>query len=103
MVAATLFHIQKGEFPEKVSDLVPEILAAAPVSMRDGKSFSLHPFNQGLIVCSPFDLDAAVTVVSAPDSVGFAEDFYGSTFLGPAYRLAHIREQTQQEEPTDRP
>jgi hypothetical protein len=103
MVAATLFHIQTGEFPGKVSDLVPEILSAVPVSMRDGKSFSLHSFNQGLIVCSPFDLDAAVTVVSAHKSVGFAEDFYGSTFLGPAYRLAHIREQTQQEEPTDRP
>jgi len=93
MVAATLFHIQKGEFPDNVSGLVPEILSAVPVSMRDGTKFTLHPFNQGLIICDPYDLDSAVKVVSNRDSTRFVEDFrHASTFLGPAYRLAHIRE-----------
>ena len=92
MVAAALFHGRKGKFPDNILDLVPEILSTVPVSMKDGKTFSLHPLNRGLIVCAPFDRDSANTVVSTPNSVGFAKDFYGATFLGPVYRLAHIRE-----------
>ena len=104
MIAATLFQIQTGEFPATISDLVPRMLSAIPFSLRDGNHFSVQPFNRGLIVCSSDEVDKAAEVASNPNSINFAEDFgYGSTFLGPAYRLAHIREVPQLDEPTNDP
>jgi hypothetical protein len=79
-------------------------LSAIPFSLRDGKDFSVQPFNRGLIVCTPGDVDKAAEVISNPDSVRFAEDFWhGSTVLGPAYRLAHIREPDTQPTPIEQP
>lgn len=92
-VAAALYQIKTEEYPANVEQLIPEFLSAVPVSIRDGEDFSLHPFNSGLIISAPYDFDLAVKIVSNRDSTRFAEDLrYGSTLLGPAYRLAHIRE-----------
>lgn len=93
MVAAALYQITTGEYPADVEQLVPEFLSAVPVSIRDGKQFSLHPFNGGLIVTDPYDLDTALKVVSNRDSTRFAKDFmHASSLLGAVYRLAHTRE-----------
>jgi hypothetical protein len=51
-IASKIFHNKNGQYPEKVSDLVPEFFAHEPLDPFTGKSFVYRRVDPGFIVYS---------------------------------------------------